>query len=255
MESNLPDHVRTVLNSLTRWKPEKLSRGIVCQNLTRHFSAYVGVIHNLSLELISANLQPLADKLDNSLKTFLLDVTHREREKLLHNSQENGWLVCDIELNRAGILDLEWLRTPCLVRSCVIEDCIANSQKALIEVLHVCLEAISPTSRTSETEVCSNPGSETPSKTVEAAYQSYCVAEQELGSCTDKEAYDWLEENSPVVEYVLPTFESWAKYVRAGRKHYGTNKNTKKAKREVRAGNASKDPDLLRQTSNQYKTD
>ncbi|HAW27486.1 MAG TPA: hypothetical protein DCY03_05105 [Planctomycetaceae bacterium] len=68
----------------------------------------------------------------------------------------------------------------------------------------------------------------------EKAYQSYQLAEIRLEKCTDKEAYEWLTENGPG-EYAPPPLETWLRYVRAGRKHYGANKNSPLAGRSGRS--------------------
>jgi len=85
----------------------------------------------------------------------------------------------------------------------------------------------------------------------EKAYQSYCLAEQTLGKCTDKEAYNWLKENGDP-EYDLPSLKSWEKYVRNGRKHHKTNKNTPRAGRKTSATSVKDDPEILSKMSNQY---
>jgi len=85
----------------------------------------------------------------------------------------------------------------------------------------------------------------------ERAYQSYCVAEQKLGKCTDKKAYAWLKEQG-IEGYDLPTFATWQKYVRNGRKHYKTNKNTPRAGRKTSSPLAKDDPALLSQISNRH---
>lgn len=73
----------------------------------------------------------------------------------------------------------------------------------------------------------------------ERAYQSFRLAEAQIGDATDREAYDWLKENGPE-GYELPAFETWKRYVRQGRKHYGAQKNRPRSGRTgrsiVRAG-------------------
>lgn len=85
----------------------------------------------------------------------------------------------------------------------------------------------------------------------ETAYQSYCLAEQRLGQCTDKQAFVWLTEHGPE-DYDLPPFETWQKYVRSGRKFYNTNKNTPRAGRSIVASSAHVDPEMLSAISNRY---
>ncbi|MGH2272694.1 hypothetical protein ACQ9LF_12920 [Anaerohalosphaeraceae bacterium U12dextr] len=85
----------------------------------------------------------------------------------------------------------------------------------------------------------------------EKAYQSYCIAEQSLGKCTDKEAYEWLEEHGDP-DYELPSFDTWHKYVRNGRKYHNTNKNTRRAGRKTSAPSVKDDPALLSQISNRH---
>ena len=70
------------------------------------------------------------------------------------------------------------------------------------------------------------------------AYQSFTYAEANMPQPpeTDREAYDWLMENFPdVEEYTLPEFHTWVRYVREGRKHHGTQKNTPRPGREGRS--------------------
>jgi hypothetical protein len=88
----------------------------------------------------------------------------------------------------------------------------------------------------------------------EKAYQSYQVAigkNPELADKKDKDVYKWLSENG-VDDYSLPYFETWSRQVRTGRAHYGTSKHTLRKGRKSNAVKADKDPDLLKQISNQY---
>jgi hypothetical protein len=67
----------------------------------------------------------------------------------------------------------------------------------------------------------------------EKAYQSYQYAvavETNYNLKTDREVYDWLKDNGHS-DYELPAFETWQRYVRDGRKYYGTPKNTPRAGR------------------------
>lgn len=85
----------------------------------------------------------------------------------------------------------------------------------------------------------------------EKAYQSYCLAEQTLGQCTDKAAHAWLKEHGPE-DYDLPLFATWQRYVRNGRKYYKTNKNTRRAGRKTSSPSVKDDPALLSQISNRH---
>jgi len=84
------------------------------------------------------------------------------------------------------------------------------------------------------------------SPTYERAYQSYMYAEQEIVTntpnteVTDRAAYDWLKENGIEDDvYDLPAFDTWRRYVRKGRKHYRTQKNTPRAGRSHNIPKAS----------------
>lgn len=70
------------------------------------------------------------------------------------------------------------------------------------------------------------------------AYQSYDDAitqKPELADTKDNEIYNWLKENGTSEEYELPSCETWKRQVRAGRKHYGKQKNTPRAGRTSRS--------------------
>jgi len=60
------------------------------------------------------------------------------------------------------------------------------------------------------------------------AYQQFKGAEERLGEVTDKEVYDWLKDDN---DTQLPPFDTWTRYLRAARRHYGTQKNTPRAGR------------------------
>lgn len=72
------------------------------------------------------------------------------------------------------------------------------------------------------------------------AYQSYVHAELNLDKdddvrkITDREAYQWLKDFGPE-GYELPPFDSWVRYVRKGRKHYGSQKNSPRGNRGARS--------------------
>lgn len=59
-------------------------------------------------------------------------------------------------------------------------------------------------------------------------YQSYEFAVSEMPTTpkTDQEAYDWLKDHGYTDEYPLPSPKTWKRYVGAGRKAFGTQKNT-----------------------------
>lgn len=96
-------------------------------------------------------------------------------------------------------------------------------------------DAISVGERTS-----SNPNSQPKrlSKCEEAAYQSYQVAVGRIGvetEPTDQQAFDWLKEHGPP-DYELPdSFHTWQKYVRTGRRYYGTQKRGKRGGQSSRS--------------------
>jgi len=71
-------------------------------------------------------------------------------------------------------------------------------------------------------------------KRYEKAYQSYQYAEKKIGGdVTDRRAYNYLKEHGVegVEDFELPIFETWQRYVRFGRKRYGTQKKTPRAGR------------------------
>ena len=72
---------------------------------------------------------------------------------------------------------------------------------------------------------------------IETAYQSCQDAirkNPDFAGKKDKEVYTWLKDNG-VDDYTLPAFETWQRYVREGRKHYDTSKNTPRAGRTGRS--------------------
>jgi hypothetical protein len=76
----------------------------------------------------------------------------------------------------------------------------------------------------------------------ELAYRSFVHAEHQSGrKLKDREAYDWLKEYG-LEGYEPPSFESWRRYVRGGRLHYGDQKNTPRA---GRTGRSIVTPDVL----------
>lgn len=69
----------------------------------------------------------------------------------------------------------------------------------------------------------------------EKAYRSYeWAAEQDPTLKTDRQVHDWLTEHG-FEGYELPSFETWARQVRAGRGAYGTQKNHPRAGRTGRS--------------------
>jgi len=72
-------------------------------------------------------------------------------------------------------------------------------------------------------------------KAARLAYLSYEYAvskKSELADATDNDVYNWLKEHGAKDDYKLPDRETWKRYVGAGRKHHGTQKNTPRAGRE-----------------------
>lgn len=88
---------------------------------------------------------------------------------------------------------------------------------------------------------------------MEKAYQTYKAAEEKLGKCTDREAYEWVKENLPTEVKDLPSLETWTNYVRKARKHHNEPKNQKRYERPESGCKISDDPELLSQISNQYR--
>ncbi len=87
-----------------------------------------------------------------------------------------------------------------------------------------------------------------------SAYLSYEYAtskEPKLADATDKEVYDWLKKNG-VDDYTLPRFYAWCRYVRTGRKHHGTQKNTPRAGRSGHSIAQSGQLQSLSEISSQY---
>ncbi len=70
-------------------------------------------------------------------------------------------------------------------------------------------------------------GSQILRKSVKLAYLSYQHAMERIESVnpTDDEVYEWLKERSGPDEYRPPSCETWKRYVRIARKHYGKQKN------------------------------
>jgi len=95
-------------------------------------------------------------------------------------------------------------------------------------------------------------------KAQQLAYASYQYAidhNPALADATDREVYQWLKEYGYEGQenYRLPSFETWKRYVGAGRQFHGTQKNTRRAGRKTRAPKAADDPALLRQISNRFQ--
>jgi hypothetical protein len=68
----------------------------------------------------------------------------------------------------------------------------------------------------------------------ERAYRQFQRVISLWGEMTDKQAYDWLKEQDKETEE-LPDFDTWARYLRKARRHYGTQKNTPRAGRNGRS--------------------
>jgi hypothetical protein len=86
----------------------------------------------------------------------------------------------------------------------------------------------------------------------EKAYQSYQYAEEKTGNTlTDRQAYDYLKKHAVenIEGFVLPDFNTWQRYVRAGRRHYGAQKNTTRTGREIKSSIPVNDPDVKQITS------
>jgi hypothetical protein len=92
---------------------------------------------------------------------------------------------------------------------------------------------------------------EIPPPTIEKAYRSYEYAisqNPQLANAKDREAYDWLTEKDND-DYPLPVFETWQRYLRAGRKYYGASKNTRRAGRTPKTAISVTDPAVHQITS------
>ena len=92
---------------------------------------------------------------------------------------------------------------------------------------------------------------ETPPPAIEKAYQSYGYAisqNSQLANAKDREVYNWLAEKDND-DYPLPVFETWQRYLRVGRKHYGTSKNTLRAGRTPKTAISATDPAVHQITS------
>lgn len=79
-----------------------------------------------------------------------------------------------------------------------------------------------------------------PTITEQKAYQAYEIAARHLAETgqkeTDRKCYDVLSDGLvDTLDYDLPAFGTWKRYVRKCRKHYGTQKNTPRAGRECRS--------------------
>jgi hypothetical protein len=108
----------------------------------------------------------------------------------------------------------------------VVEPDIEPNQTRFNKVSHVVPDEIKLSSEQIEAkEKCQLPIS------VESAYQSFAYSESKIGhQITDREAYVFLKEEGPR-DYDLPAFETWQRYVRAGRKFHQTHKNTPRSGR------------------------
>ncbi len=69
----------------------------------------------------------------------------------------------------------------------------------------------------------------------EQAFREYKLATQELeGHPKDRDVYDWLKRNYPK-DHELPTFDTWARYLRKARRFHGDRKNNPVAGRGGRS--------------------
>lgn len=94
-----------------------------------------------------------------------------------------------------------------------------------------------PAARDGKADTAVDTTQATPAPAIEKAYQSYQYAIEknpDFAGKKDKEVYTWLKNNG-IDDYTLPAFETWQRYVREGRKHYGTSKNTPRAGRTGRS--------------------
>ncbi len=66
------------------------------------------------------------------------------------------------------------------------------------------------------------------------AFQQYMRAVGTWGEMTDRAAYDWLDKEDEETDD-LPDFDTWARYLRAARKHCGRQKNTPRGGRAGRS--------------------
>jgi hypothetical protein len=77
--------------------------------------------------------------------------------------------------------------------------------------------------------------SDRPPRAAELAYRSYKIAEHNVGTgITDQMAYAWLRENGHP-DYDLPSFDTWARYLRIARPHYDDQKNQSRRGRSGRS--------------------
>jgi len=86
----------------------------------------------------------------------------------------------------------------------------------------------------------------------QVAYQSFVFAESKIGRCTDRQAYEWLEEER-LEGHELPAFETWQRYVRIGRKHHGTQKNTSRKGRSGGSVIKSDEIESLAEVTSQFE--
>ncbi len=101
-------------------------------------------------------------------------------------------------------------------------------------------EKLSAATETKQAASGDNAGGKVLKPIYEKAYQSYCMAIDKNPDFTDKQdkdIYDWLnrEHDEVLPDYELPAFETWQRYLREGRKHYSTSKNTPRAGRTGRS--------------------
>jgi hypothetical protein len=92
-------------------------------------------------------------------------------------------------------------------------------------------EAVVPLDTTVAPEPPTEPPRLPPSH--EKAYRQYKDATDknptQLNGATDREVYEWLQKHAE--DEKLPSLDSWARYLRNARRHYGDQKNTPRAGR------------------------
>ena len=150
-----------------------------------------------------------------------VDILIDKKERLGESIKEE----CDALLEKAQEL------------SSMDEHNIPNIQSKQFE-LSLLARRIIPRLRRLAEPIPSEQKKELLSPTIQKAYQNYKYAEEKIiendsnTQVTDRKAYDWLKENGTEDnDYILPAFEAWSRYVRKGRKCYGTQKNTPRAGR------------------------
>ncbi len=114
-------------------------------------------------------------------------------------------------------------------------------ERALIAADQIRIHAIAAPEQTRRVadELENQPGQAAadaqPASRFERAYRSFESACREAESeLTCRQAYEWLQDAGSD-DYLLPSFETWSRYVREGKKHYGTQTNSPRAGRRGRS--------------------